>query len=56
MSERLLSAKELAEKLGVHVNYVYGLAASGQLPSFRIGGTRRFRWSEVEAWLEAQRD
>lgn len=53
--ERLLTAKELADKLGVHSNYVYALATSGQLPSFRIGGNRRFSWSEVNAWLKEQR-
>jgi excisionase family DNA binding protein len=53
--ERLLTAKELATQLNVHPNYVYGLATSGELPSFRIGGNRRFRWSDVEAWLGSQR-
>ena len=53
--ERLLAAKELAERLGVHPNYIYSLAVAGQLPSFRIGGNRRFRWSDVERWLEEQR-
>jgi excisionase family DNA binding protein len=55
ISERLLTAKELAKLLGVHSNYVYNLAASGTLPSYRIGGNRRFRWSEVEAWLAEHR-
>lgn len=54
-AERLLNAKELAERLGVHPNYVYGLATSGQVPSYRIGGNRRFRWSEVLTWIQNQR-
>jgi excisionase family DNA binding protein len=52
---RLLTAKEVARLLGVHPNYIYNLATSGELPSLRIGGNRRFRWSEIEAWLEGQR-
>ena len=55
VGERMLTAKQLASYLGVHTNYVYNLATSGQVPSYRIGGNRRFRWSEVEAWLERQR-
>jgi len=53
--ERLLSAREVARLLGVHSNYVYALATSGKLTSYRIGGHRRFRWSEVQAWLSTQR-
>jgi excisionase family DNA binding protein len=51
----LLTARELAERLGVHPNYVYALAKSGELPSYRFGGNRRFSWAEVELWLEGQR-
>jgi excisionase family DNA binding protein len=53
-SERLLTAAEVAEMLGVHPNYVYDLATSVELPSFKIGGNRRFRRSEVERWLETK--
>lgn len=53
--ERLLTARELADRLGVHANYVYALAKSGGVPSYRFGGNRRFRWSEIELWLEEQR-
>lgn len=54
-SEQLLTAADLAAALGVHPNYIYNLAAAGDLPSYRIGGNRRFRWSEIEAWLEQRR-
>jgi excisionase family DNA binding protein len=50
--EPLLSARDLAEILGVNLNYVYEQAAAGRLPSYKIGGNRRFRASEVEAWLD----
>lgn len=55
--ERLLTAKELAELFGCRLNTIYELAGHGDLPSYRVGGVgRRFRESEVEAWLEQQRD
>jgi excisionase family DNA binding protein len=51
--ENLLTAKPLAELLGTRTNTVYDLAAAGQLPSFKIPGVgRRFRASDVEAWLD----
>lgn len=55
--EQLLTAKQLAQILGTRTNTVYDLAAAGKLPSLRIPGVgRRFRQSEVEAWLEQHRD
>ena len=40
--ESMLTAREVAELLGVHENWVYDQAANGELPSYKIGGTRRF--------------
>jgi excisionase family DNA binding protein len=55
--EPLLTADQVAAILGTNrVNTVYELAAIGGLPSYRVKGIgRRFRQSEVEAWLEGQR-
>jgi excisionase family DNA binding protein len=50
----LATAEEVAAFLGVHRNYVYDLAARGELPSLKFNGNRRFRWDEVQAWLEKQ--
>jgi excisionase family DNA binding protein len=51
--ERMLTAREIADTLGVHENWVYDRAATGELPSYKFGGNRRFRPSEVEAWIAA---
>jgi excisionase family DNA binding protein len=53
--ERFLTARELAELLNVSENYIYDLAAKGILPSYKIRGNRRFRWSEIEQWLDQLR-
>lgn len=53
--ESMMTARQVAELLGVHENWVYDQAASGGLPSYKIGGARRFRPDEIEAWLSAQR-
>jgi excisionase family DNA binding protein len=50
--ERMLTAREVADTLGVHENWVYDRAASGELPSYKLGGNRRFRPSEVEEWVK----
>lgn len=56
MIEPLLTAKQVAELLGCRVNSIYELAGRGELPSYKVAGVgRRFRESEIEHWLEAQR-
>jgi excisionase family DNA binding protein len=51
--DRYLTARELAEILGVSEDWVYGQAAAGYLPSYKFGGHRRFKLSEIKAWAAA---
>jgi excisionase family DNA binding protein len=54
--ERLLTAQEVGEKLSVSRNTILDWHQSGTIPSFKLNGKAvRFRLSEVEAWLLAQR-
>jgi excisionase family DNA binding protein len=53
--EGLLTAAQVAERLGMATGTVVDWAEAGKVPGFRVGRALRFRWSEVEAWLEAQR-
>ena len=59
MSERLLTARELAELLGLSGSTVLDRFERGDLPGFRLfgrkGGPVRFRLSEIEAQLEGWR-
>jgi excisionase family DNA binding protein len=49
--DRLLTADELAERLGMKTEWVWAQARAGQIPHIRLGRYRRFRESAVEAWL-----
>jgi excisionase family DNA binding protein len=49
--ESMMTARQVAELLGVHENWVYDQAANGQLPSYKIGGTRRFDPDELRGWI-----
>jgi excisionase family DNA binding protein len=51
-SERLLTARELAELLGVSAHTVLDWCQFGEIPHFKINGRIRLRRSEVDAWLE----
>ena len=55
MTDRLLTAGELAERLALSTATVLDWFEAGRLPGFKLGRVVRFRESEVLAWLEAQR-
>jgi excisionase family DNA binding protein len=56
MVEPMMTARQVAEVLGVHENWVYDQAVGGDLPSYKIGGTRRFDAEELRAWIAAHRE
>jgi excisionase family DNA binding protein len=51
----MMTARQVAEVLGVHENWVYDQAGSGVLPSYKIGGTRRFLRDELQRWIAKHR-
>lgn len=56
MAKEWLTLGEVAQLLGVHPSTVRNWADAGKMPVHRTqGGHRRFRRSEVELWLQAQR-
>ena len=54
--ESMMTVRQVAELLGVHENWVYDQAASGGLPSYKIGGTRRFDPDELRGWITEHRE
>ncbi len=56
MTERLLDAREVAERLNVPVSWVRESTRSGCMPHVRLGRYVRFELAEVEAWLEGCRN
>ena len=51
MSERMLTAREVAETLGVAPKTVLRWTSERGLPGYRIGRALRYREGDVEAWL-----
>jgi excisionase family DNA binding protein len=49
--DRLLTAQEIAERLGVNTQWVWAQARAGQIPHVRLGRYQRFRESAIEAWV-----
>jgi excisionase family DNA binding protein len=51
----LMTTREVLHYLRVTPRTVYRLIREGDLPAVRIGGRWRFRRTDIEAWLERQR-
>ena len=49
----ILTLDEVAVYLKAGKRTVYRLAASGEIPAFKLGGTWRFRRSELYQWIAA---
>lgn len=54
-TERLLSADEIAQHLGVSLSLVYRLMASGDIPWHRIASCKRVHPADLQTYLERSR-
>lgn len=50
-----MTLAQVAEYLSMAERTIYEWAQSGRIPGFKLGSAWRFRRSEIEGWLEAQR-
>jgi len=49
--EIILTVKEVAKYLKVAEKTVYRLASDSKIPAFKVGGSWRFRKSEIDRWI-----
>ena len=50
MTDRLLTAEELAARWQVERSHVYRLSREGAIPAVRLGRYYRFRLDAIERW------
>ena len=48
---QIMTPKEAAKYLGLHLVTVYRLIKKGALPCFRVGGQWRFKKDLLDAWI-----
>ena len=48
---QILTPKEAAKYLGLHLITIYRLIKKGELPSFKIGGQWRFKKDLLDTWI-----
>lgn len=54
MSDPILTIKDVSEYLKVNERTIYRLAASGELPGFKVGNSWRFKQSELEQYIASR--
>ena len=50
--DQIFTLDELAAYLKVGKRTLYRLAAQKEIPAFKVGGTWRFRRSDIDRWIE----
>ena len=51
---QIMTLREVAQYLGLHVMTVYKLTREGRVPAAKIGGQWRFKRDVLDSWLESQ--
>jgi len=56
MPDQILTLKEVAAYLKLAEKTTYKLAAEGKLPGFKVGGSWRFKESDIQVWIEEKKN
>ena len=54
MNDEILTIRQVAEYLKVNERTIYRLAATAELPAFKVGNSWRIKCTELEAWIKAK--
>ncbi len=52
--KEILTPREAAEYLSIHVRTIYRLAKNGEIPGRKVGGSWRFRKDALDDWLSGK--
>jgi excisionase family DNA binding protein len=54
--KEIMTPRDAAEYLSVHVRTIYRLAKHGEIPGRKIGGSWRFKRHALDKWLSIKED
>jgi len=54
--KEIMTPREAAEYLSVHVRTLYRLVKNGEIPGRKIGGSWRFKKDALDEWLSIRED
>jgi len=52
MADDIWTIKELSAYLKLKEKTAYALVAKGEIPGFKVGGSWRFRQSDIDQWID----
>ncbi len=52
--KEIMTPREAAEYLSVHVRTIYRLAKNGDIPGRKVGGSWRFKKGALDEWLSGR--
>lgn len=52
MTDEIWTIRELTEYLKLKEKTAYALVSKGEILDFNVGGSWRFRRSDIEAWID----
>jgi excisionase family DNA binding protein len=53
-TREILTPREAAQYLSVHVRTIYRLAKKGEIPGRKVGGSWRFKKDALDEWLSGK--
>ena len=53
-TKEIMTPREAAEYLSVHVRTIYRLAKNGGIPGRKVGGSWRFKKDTLDEWLSCR--
>lgn len=56
MADEILTLKEVAKYLKLTEKTAYRLASEGKLPGFKVGGSWRFKESDLQEWIDENKN
>ena len=54
--EQIMTLQEVSEYLKIKERTIYDWVTRGKIPAFKLGNAWRFRRSELEDWIDKQRN
>jgi len=54
--KEIMTPREAAEYLSIHVRTIYRLAKNGEIPGRKVGGSWRFKKVALDDWLSWKED
>lgn len=56
IEDHFMTLKEVADYLHLNERTIYKWAQEGTIPASKLGGTWRFRRSEIDTWVEQHKN